>query len=139
MAESKDLLQVLWTGADVLRGKMDANEYKTYLLGLVFYKYLSDSYLAKVYDLLNDESPDDLQEAQKQYKEVMKTDDAKDLLQELRDSMHYTLDPDMTYLFLFLACIHIPRDIKVEIICLYIIIRRQICQLINCFSIIIEF
>lgn len=97
MAESKDLLQVLWSGADVLRGKMDANEYKTYLLGLVFYKYLSDSYLAKVYDLLNDETPDDLQEAQKQYEEVMKTADAKDLLQELRESMHYTLDPDMTY------------------------------------------
>ena len=37
MAESKDLLQVLWSGADVLRGKMDANEYKTYLLGLVFH------------------------------------------------------------------------------------------------------
>lgn len=41
MAESKDLLQVLWSGADVLRGKMVANEYKTYLLGLIFYKYLS--------------------------------------------------------------------------------------------------
>lgn len=97
MAEGKDLLQVLWSGADVLRGKMDANEYKTYLLGLIFYKYLSDSYLAKVYDLLNDEMPDDLKEAQKQYEEVMKTDDAADLLQELRASMHYTLDPDMTY------------------------------------------
>ena len=97
MAESKDLLQVLWSGADVLRGKMDANEYKTYLLGLVFYKYLSDSYLAKVYDLLNDETPDDLQEAQEQYEEVMKTDDAKDLLQELKTSLHYTLDPNMTY------------------------------------------
>ena len=97
MAESKDLLQVLWSGADVLRGKMDANEYKTYLLGLIFYKYLSDSYLAKVYDLLNDEALDDLQEAQKQYEEVMKTDDANDLLRELRASMHYTLDPDMTY------------------------------------------
>ena len=55
MAEGKDLLQVLWSGADVLRGKMDANEYKTYLLGLVFYKYLSDSYLSKAYDLLKDE------------------------------------------------------------------------------------
>lgn len=57
MADNKDLLNVLWSGADVLRGKMDANEYKTYLLGLVFYKYLSDTYLAKAYDLLNDESP----------------------------------------------------------------------------------
>ena len=31
MAEGKDLLQVLWNGADVLRGNMDAKEYKTYL------------------------------------------------------------------------------------------------------------
>jgi len=97
MTESKDLLQVLWSGADVLRGKMDANEYKTYLLGLIFYKYLSDSYLAKVYDLLNDMMPDDLEEAQSQYEEVMNSEDAPDLLQELKDSMHYTLDPDMTY------------------------------------------
>ncbi len=37
---------------------MDANEYKTYLLGFVFYKYLSDSYLSKVYDLLNDAKTD---------------------------------------------------------------------------------
>ena len=28
MAEGKDLLSVLWSGADVLRGKLDANEYK---------------------------------------------------------------------------------------------------------------
>ena len=28
MTEGKDLLQVLWNGADVLRGKMDANENK---------------------------------------------------------------------------------------------------------------
>ena len=33
---SKDLLSVLWAGADILRGKMDANEYKNYLLGIVF-------------------------------------------------------------------------------------------------------
>lgn len=97
MTEGKDLLQVLWSGADVLRGKMDANEYKTYLLGLIFYKYLSDSYLAKVYDLLNDEKVDDIKEAQKLYEEVLQTDDADDLLEELRNSIHYTLDPDMTY------------------------------------------
>ena len=42
---SKDLISVLWSGADILRSKMDANEYKDYLLGIVFYKYLSDSFL----------------------------------------------------------------------------------------------
>ena len=97
MAEGKDLLQVLWSGADVLRGKMDANEYKTYLLGLVFYKYLSDSYLSKVYDLLNDETPDDLEEAQEVYDDVMNSEDAEELLAELKESLRYTLDPDMTY------------------------------------------
>jgi type I restriction-modification system, M subunit len=98
MADNKDLLNVLWSGADVLRGKMDANEYKTYLLGLVFYKYLSDTYLAKAYDLLNDESPDSLDEAQVQYEEVLKSEDAGDFLAELRSSLHYTLEPDMTYI-----------------------------------------
>ena len=39
--ESKELQQVLWDGANILRGKMDANEYKNYLLGIVFYKYLN--------------------------------------------------------------------------------------------------
>ena len=39
----------LWASADILRGKMDASEYKNYLLGLVFYKYLSDQQLRAVY------------------------------------------------------------------------------------------
>lgn len=97
MAESKDLLQVLWSGADVLRGKMDANEYKTYLLGLVFYKYLSDSYLKHAYDLMNDCEPDTIEEAQKAYEEALSGNDANELLDELKESLRYTLDADMTY------------------------------------------
>lgn len=93
MAGSKDLLNVLWSGADVLRGKMDANEYKTYLLGLIFYKYLSDSYLSKVYDLLNDEKPPCLEEALDAYKEAMREDDAKEFLDEIKNTLHYTLTP----------------------------------------------
>ena len=88
MAEGKDLLSVLWSGADVLRGKMDANEYKTYLLGLVFYKYLSDSYLAKVYDLLKDENPKSLEEAQRVYEDAMESEDAEELLSEIKESKH---------------------------------------------------
>lgn len=40
----------LWASADILRGKMDASEYKNYLLGLIFYKYLSDQELRAVYE-----------------------------------------------------------------------------------------
>ena len=97
MADGKDLLQVLWSGADVLRSKMDANEYKTYLLGLIFFKYLSDSYLVKVYDLLNDEEPETLEEAQEAYEEAIASYDGEELLEEIRDSLHYTLDADMTF------------------------------------------
>ena len=33
----------IWSGANVMRGKVDANDYKDYLLGLIFYKYLSEN------------------------------------------------------------------------------------------------
>ena len=36
MENSKDLISVLWSGADILRSKMDANEYKNYLLCLLY-------------------------------------------------------------------------------------------------------
>ena len=58
----KELEAVLWAGADVLRSKMDANEYKDYLLSFVFYKYLSDTFLVKVYDLLNDCEPETMEQ-----------------------------------------------------------------------------
>ncbi len=32
----------LWNIADLLRGKMNADEYKNYILGFIFYKYLSE-------------------------------------------------------------------------------------------------
>ena len=71
LENSKDLISVLWSGADILRSKMDANEYKDYLLGIVFYKYLSDSFLIKVYDLIYDEKPETLKIALDAYKESL--------------------------------------------------------------------
>ena len=63
LENSRDLISVLWSGADILRSKMDANEYKDYLLGIIFYKYLSDSFLIKAYDLIYDEKPQNLKAA----------------------------------------------------------------------------
>ena len=34
----------LWTAADKLRGTMDASEYKHVVLGLIFLKYISDTF-----------------------------------------------------------------------------------------------
>lgn len=42
-AENKKILEKqLWKVADTLRGKMNADQYKNYVLGFVFYKYLSE-------------------------------------------------------------------------------------------------
>ena len=76
---SKDLISVLWSGADILRSKMDANEYKDYLLGIVFYKYLSDTFLIKVYDLIYDEKPKNLKAALDAYKEAL-DDESADII-----------------------------------------------------------
>ena len=94
---SKDLLSVLWAGADILRGKMDANEYKNYLLGIVFYKYLSDTFLTHVYDLLYNKKPDSMADAQAAYEEVYNTEDAEELLEDIKESYHYTIEPELTY------------------------------------------
>lgn len=37
----------LWGAACVLRGNMDASEYKNVILGLIFLKYISDSFEKK--------------------------------------------------------------------------------------------
>jgi len=42
----------LWAAADTLRGSMDAAEYKHVVLGLIFLKYISDSFEARHAELL---------------------------------------------------------------------------------------
>jgi type I restriction enzyme M protein len=97
-AESnKDLISVLWSGADILRSKMDANEYKDYLLGIVFYKYLSDSFLIKVYDLIYDEKPENLTVALGAYKEALEDESADELKEQIKAEVHYVIEPELTY------------------------------------------
>ncbi len=96
---SKDLISVLWSGADILRSKMDANEYKDYLLGIVFYKYLSDSVLIKAYDLINDEKPENLRIALEAYREALENESAEELKEQIRKAFHYVIEPDMTYTY----------------------------------------
>jgi type I restriction enzyme M protein len=40
----QDLEKTLWATADKLRNNMDAAEYKHIVLGLIFLKYISDSF-----------------------------------------------------------------------------------------------
>ena len=90
------LEQALNSAAESLRSKMDANEYKNYLLGTVFYKYLSDNMLYNVLELMSDKPNGTLEEAQKIYEDKDNADHAE-LVKELRLSLGYIIEPAYTY------------------------------------------
>ena len=50
-AQANELSQKLWAIANELRGQMDASEFKNYILGVIFYRYLSERtemYMAEI-------------------------------------------------------------------------------------------
>ena len=50
--QKQQLNQQLWNIANTLRGKMDADEFRDYILGFIFYKYLSEKMEIYANDML---------------------------------------------------------------------------------------
>nr|WP_280115466.1 type I restriction-modification system subunit M [Enterococcus gallinarum] len=96
----QELNQRLFSAADNLRSKMDASEYKNYLLGLIFYKYLSDKLLQQVV-LLADESLEEYDEVEKQtklYQALLADEDSReDLLATIVDTLGYEIEPNRLF------------------------------------------
>ena len=94
---SQSLYQALWNSADVLRSKMDANDYKSYLLGMVFYKYLSDKMLFFVAETM-EEGTDSLEDALEVYRNYYEDADThEDLVSVMNDELNYIINPDLTF------------------------------------------
>jgi len=75
--EKQQLEQQLWNIANTLRGKMDADDFRDYILGFIFYKYLSE----KMEDYANTIlKPDKIT-----YDEVEKHKDKKEYLAAIKD------------------------------------------------------
>lgn len=92
------LKEQLWASADILRGKMDASEYKNYLLGLIFYKYLSDAELREVYEKENGKtsvfpSRDEQFEVLTEWYE----EDSEDLKENIYLQKGYFIEPDKLF------------------------------------------
>ncbi|MDO5047683.1 MAG: class I SAM-dependent DNA methyltransferase [Anaerococcus sp.] len=96
MTLTKDLYQKLWNSADILRSNMDASEYKSYLLGLIFYKYLSDKQLEYVGELMEVEDLS-LESLQDVYEETYDSEDGEELVYELNVRFSYVIKPAYTY------------------------------------------
>ncbi|MGK7888582.1 MAG: type I restriction-modification system subunit M N-terminal domain-containing protein [Leptolyngbyaceae cyanobacterium] len=56
--QRRQLQQQLWNIADQLRGKMNADEFRDYCLGFVFYKYLSERLYLYANEILSEDGID---------------------------------------------------------------------------------
>ena len=65
----QQLASKIWESANKMRSKIEANEYKDYILGFMFYKFLSDKEVKwlKENDWTDEYLPDWAKEALKQY------------------------------------------------------------------------
>jgi len=86
---SQELYQALWRSADQLRSRMEASEFKSYILGLVFYKYLSDKLLIESTEMI-DNKEIDLDEALDNYTKLYKTNGTT-------LNSDYSLSPELTF------------------------------------------
>ena len=86
-AQANELSQKLWAIANELRGQMDASEFKNYILGVIFYRYLSERtemYMAEI--LKNDGVT---------YEEAFKDDEYRPVVEEWSLSkLGYVIKPE---------------------------------------------
>ncbi|RUS44562.1 type I restriction-modification system subunit M [Cohnella sp. AR92] len=88
--QQEELHKKLWAMANDLRGQMEAYEFKNYILGLIFYRYLSEK--------IEDRANSLLKEDQISYKEAWKNEELRKALQEeLIQQIGYVIEPE--YLF----------------------------------------
>ncbi|MFT7001640.1 MAG: type I restriction enzyme M protein [Spirosomataceae bacterium] len=87
----KILEQQLWNIANTLRGKMNADEFRDYILGFIFYKYLSEKMEIFANEILK-------QDKIKFREIILKTDDAKEFIaaikEEALEKLGYFLKPE---------------------------------------------
>ena len=86
-AQKKRLEQQLWNIANELRGKMSADEFRDYILGFIFYKYLSEKQNIFANKLLETESVKD-------YADVTDEGDIEAIKEESLLKLGYFLRPN---------------------------------------------
>jgi len=76
----KELCQKLWAMANALRGNMEAYEFKNYILGMIFYYYLSDRTEKYMVNLLKDDGISyEKAWADQEYREAVVEESLRDL------------------------------------------------------------
>ena len=92
---SDEIKKRLWGGANELRGSMNASQYMDYMLGLMFYKFLSDKTLEQVrmteqlYELTEEELVNHYKNVYDEYQ--------KQYIDLIRQQLGYYIQPEYLY------------------------------------------
>ncbi|TWW13720.1 type I restriction-modification system subunit M [Dellaglioa algida] len=86
--QQANLQKALWAAANDLRSNMDASEFRNYLLGMIFYRYLSQK-TAKYVDTLLEDYPE-----LTTYQELVAEAGEEDVRAELLDTLGYVVLPE---------------------------------------------
>src|SRR5699024_60054 len=92
---SDEIKRRLWDGASELRGSMDASRYKDYMLGLMYYKFLSDKSL-EAYKVTSGEQTNDEAEIVEDYRDAYK-EYGEQIVTMIRDVLAYYVLPANLY------------------------------------------
>lgn len=103
--QQADLHARLWSIANTLRGTMEAYDFKNYILGLIFYRYLSENVEQRVAKLLEEDGIS--------YEEAWQDEEYREALsEELISDIGYFIEP--TYLFSSLLRLIEERTFDIE-------------------------
>ncbi|MFC6176653.1 type I restriction-modification system subunit M [Companilactobacillus huachuanensis] len=96
MSKAQEITSQIWEMANRLRSNMDASEYRNYILGFMFYRYLSEHQEDRMVqnDLLDIAYGQSVNDA---YAEQASGEDLNDYLEELADSLGYAIAPQYTW------------------------------------------
>lgn len=95
MFTTEDIKKRLWDGANELRGSMDASRYKDYMLGLMFYKFLSDKTLQQ-FKVINGNQQKPTNEIFQDYKQAKEKMGSK-VEKMIQDVLGYFVSPEHLY------------------------------------------
>ena len=88
----QQLANKIWASANRMRSKIDANEYKDYILGLVFYKFLSDNEANYILKDMKDASDEEKKQALMSLVENYDDENSKIIIDYCKNNIGYFIE-----------------------------------------------
>lgn len=95
--DQKQLGNTLWAIADQLRGAMNADDFRDYMLSFLFLRYLSDNYEAAAKKELGPDYPDNKEKPNTPPLSLWYESNLEDIEafeKQMRRKVHYVVKPD---------------------------------------------